>query len=177
MGTEATSSGKDAAAASGMRVRDVVRDVVAKVAPEELAVVTGLAEFDDATVIRRLRRGARRREPLGFGWGDIVTMVAPVVWLVLNEAAQKAAGAAVDSATKGAKALVRKIFRRKSADVVVPPLTGKQLDQLRARLLEVAAQQGIAAERAEDIVEEVLKRLAAGDPPEDPPEPGEPNRS
>jgi hypothetical protein len=177
MGTEATSSGKDAAAAFGMRVRDVVRDVVAKVAPEELAVVTGLAEFDDATVIWRLGRGARRREPLGFGWGDIVALVTPLVWLVLNEAAQKAAGVAVSSAAKGTKALVRKIFRTKSADVVVPPLTNDQLDQLRKQLLEAAAQQGIATEHAEDIAKEVLKRLAAGDPPEDPPEPGGPNRS
>jgi hypothetical protein len=82
----------------GIRVRDVVRDVVAKVAPEELPVVDGLAEFDDATIVRRLNGSGRRREPLGFGLAELVVLVTPVAWLVVNQVAERVAGSAVDGA-------------------------------------------------------------------------------
>ncbi|MEK8143418.1 hypothetical protein NKH18_18810 [Streptomyces sp. M10(2022)] len=38
-----------------VRVRDLVRSVIAALAPEELPLVDGLRRFDDATVVRRLR--------------------------------------------------------------------------------------------------------------------------
>jgi hypothetical protein len=104
MDAESTSFGKLPEATDGDRVvRDVVRDVVAEVASEELVIVEELTRFDDDTVVRRLARSGRRRDPLGFGVGEIAALVTPVVWLVLDEAAKRAADSAVDGAAKGAK--------------------------------------------------------------------------
>jgi hypothetical protein len=114
MSSGSTSFDEGSDAADGHRaVRDVVRDVVAEVAPEELVVVDGLARFDDETVVRRLARPGQRRDPLGFGVGEIVDLATPVVWLVVNEAAKRAAGSAVNETAKGTKALLRKVFRRR----------------------------------------------------------------
>src|SRR5437879_4790292 len=79
----AASSGRKTDMTGQVRVRDVVREVVAEIAPTELALVDGLAQFDDATAVRRLRPRGGRREPLGFGLGEILALVTPVVWLAL----------------------------------------------------------------------------------------------
>ena len=147
-----------------------MRDVVAEVAPEELPVVDGLAGFDDATVVRRLRRGGNRREPLGFGLGEIAVMVAPVVWIVVDQIAQKVAGTAVDGAAKGMKALLRKVFRKGSARVVIPPLTAEQLAEVRQKVFEAALQRGMSEERAQAVADAVVTRLALGPADEEEPD-------
>ncbi|MFC5720965.1 hypothetical protein ACFP1Z_12385 [Streptomyces gamaensis] len=150
------------AASVGTTVRDVVRDVVSEVAPEELPLVTALFRFDDATVVRRLGRTGGRREPLGFGLGEVATMVAPVVWLVLDEAARKLAGAAVDGAAAKGKTALRKVLRtrRRQPPVAVPALTREQLADIQARVLETAARRGLDSARAEAIADAVVARLA-----------------
>ncbi|WP_345603143.1 hypothetical protein [Pseudonocardia adelaidensis] len=165
-----TSSGGRPGPADGMRVRDVVRDVVAEVAPEESAVVQGLARFDDDTVVRRLARSGGRREPLGFGVGEIAALVTPVVWLVVDEAAKRAAESAVDGAARGTKALLRRVMRRPAAPVVVPALTREQLREVRQQVRETAEQRGLEPERAAAIADAVVVRmaLAAGDGDEPP---------
>ncbi|KJK59211.1 hypothetical protein UK12_05595 [Saccharothrix sp. ST-888] len=147
-------------------MRDVVRDVVAEIAPTELVLVDGLARFDDATAVRRLRPQGGRREPLGFGLGEIVTLVTPVVWLALDETAKKLAETASDAAVKGGRAMLRKVLRRPTAPVVVPPLTPAQLAEVRERVLETASHRGLEAARAEAIADAVVARLAlaAADP-------------
>ncbi|SDM65747.1 hypothetical protein SAMN04489726_2754 [Allokutzneria albata] len=137
----------------------MVRDVVAEVAPEELPVVDGLAGFDDGTVVRRLRRGGNRREPLGFGLGEIAVMVAPVVWIVVDQIAQKVAGTAVDGAAKGMRALLRKVFRKGPARVVVPPLTPEQLAEGWRKVYEAALHRGMSEERARAVADAVVARL------------------
>jgi hypothetical protein len=142
------------------RVRDVVRAVVAEVAPEELPVVDGLAAFDDARVVRRLMREGERREPLGFGLGELAALAAPVMWLVLDETGRRLAGAAADEAAKGAKGLLRKVFRRRSEAVTIPPLTREQLGEVHQRVLEVAVRRGLPEKRAMVIADAVVARLA-----------------
>ncbi|GAA4032742.1 hypothetical protein GCM10022247_67220 [Allokutzneria multivorans] len=147
----------------------MVRDVVAKVAPEELPVVDGLVLFDDATVVRRLRRGGHRRDPLGFGLGEVAVMITPVVWLVMEQIAEKAAGAAVDGTAKGAKALLRKLFRKRSAPVTIPPLSKDQLAEVRRRVYEAALQRGMSEERANEVADAVVARLLLESPDSDEP--------
>ncbi|MFC8715712.1 hypothetical protein ACFUCQ_38265 [Streptomyces sp. NPDC057197] len=48
-------------------MRDLVRSVVADLAPDELPLVEGLCRFDDATVVRRLSR-ASATSRLDSGW-------------------------------------------------------------------------------------------------------------
>ena len=62
-------------AADEVKIRDVVRDVVAEVAAEELPVVAALAELDEAAAPRRMARRKRRQDSLGFGLGEIVVLV------------------------------------------------------------------------------------------------------
>ncbi|MER5337908.1 hypothetical protein [Micromonospora sp. NPDC002717] len=163
-------------AAGGVTVREVVRDVVASVAQEELPLVDGLFAFDDATVVRRLGARGGRREPLGFGWGEVVALATPVVWLVVQQLADRAAASAVDGAAKGTRAMLRKVFRRRAAPVEVPALTREQLGEVRQRVLEVAVQRGLDDERATAIADALVTRLALTAPVTPVPEPVSPDR-
>ncbi|WP_176946902.1 hypothetical protein [Lentzea fradiae] len=146
-------------------VRDVVRSVVARVEPAELPLLDGLAEFDDETVVRRLS-GRAGREPLGFGLGEILALVTPVVWLVLNEIAQRAAGAAVDGTAKGAKRLLRRLTGRRSQQVVLPALTADEVAEVRRRLRELAAAHELDDALTEEIVTAVLDHIDRRPPDE-----------
>jgi hypothetical protein len=144
----------------GTAVRAVVRDVVAEVASEELPLVEGLDRFDDAVVLRRLNGRGRKREPLGFGLGEVVALVTPVVWLVVDEVAKRVSGSAVDGAARGTKALLRKMFRRRTRPSKIPPLTPEQLGEVRRRVLEVAQQRGLDEQRRVAIADALVARLA-----------------
>ncbi|WP_371503075.1 hypothetical protein OG871_37915 [Kitasatospora sp. NBC_00374] len=144
-------------------VRDLVRSVVAAMAPEELPLVDGLRHFDDATVVRRLSGRGRRREPLGFGIGEVAMLVTPVVWLVLDGVAQRMAAAAVDRTAQGATAALRRIFRRPAAPVEVPSLTREQLVEVRALVIVSAEQRGLSRGRAEEIADALVAQLALSD--------------
>ncbi|MGW1006606.1 hypothetical protein [Streptomyces sp. NPDC002520] len=157
-------------------VRDVVRDVVARVARQELPVVEGLAWFPDATVVRRLgRRGGRRREPLGFGAGEVTALVTGVVWLALDQTLRQLGDRAADGVLRGARGLLRRVLRRHAQPATVPPLTPEQLAEVRRRVLDVAAVRGLEPERAETVADAVVARLALGTTELGPPAPqGEP---
>lgn len=145
-------------------VRDVVRDVVVEVAEEELPIVDGLARLDDAGALRRLRRRGRRREPLGFGLGEVVALVTPVVWLVVDQVARQVSDAAVEGVTERAKAVLRRILRRPPAPVQVPPLTREQLAEVHRQVIETAVRRGLPEERATEIADAVHRRLTLDGP-------------
>ncbi|MFK0116374.1 hypothetical protein [Streptomyces sp. NPDC090994] len=157
-----------AGGAGRTRVRDVVRDVVAEVAPEETPLVAGLAGIDDATAVRRLS-GRGRREPLGFGLGEVAALVTPVVWLVVHQVAQQVAGTVVDSATGRVRSAARRLLRRPAEVVTVPPLTPEQLADVRDAVLETAARRGVEPERAAVIADAVVARLVLAEQEEDGP--------
>ncbi|MEV8328236.1 hypothetical protein [Kitasatospora sp. NPDC056731] len=102
----------------GVRVRDLVRDVVAACAPGEAVMVDGLLRRSDAEVLARLRRLRRRRrrrgdrDPLGFGLAEIAPLVAPLLWLTLDRAREKLAENLVEVASRGSSALWRRVRRR-----------------------------------------------------------------
>jgi hypothetical protein len=148
----------------GFSVSDVVRDVVAEVAPEELPVVEGLLHLRDDTVRRRLQRRSQPKEPLGFGLGEVAALATPVVWLVLDEAGRRFAGAAVDGAAKGTRTLWRKVFRGRQAPVIVPRLTHEQAAEVRRRVLELATQNGMERPKAAVLADAVVARLVLEDP-------------
>ena len=140
-------------------VREVVRGVIAEVAPEELPLVAGLSQLDDATVIRRLRRRRSRREQLGFGLDDMLVLSTPVVWLVLNQIAQKAADGVVDGLARRLKVLFRKVVRQKTAPVALPPLSRDQLAEVHRQVLEAAIQVGLEKKRATALADMVVSQL------------------
>jgi hypothetical protein len=158
-------------------VRDVVRAVVTEVSPDELPLVEGLSGFDDAVVVRRLSRRGRRRETLGFGMAEIAGLVTPVVWLVLDEMAHRIGEKAADGALHGLKVLVRKVFRRGSGPVEIPPLSREQLDEVHRLILESTGRQGLPEGQAAAVADAVLRELVlsgAAEPAVQPPGDPEP---
>jgi hypothetical protein len=147
-------------AAQWVTVRDVVRAVITNVAAEELPVVDGLVRFDDDTVVRRLRGRGKRREPLGFGWTELADLATPVVWLAVDQAARQIGKAVGDGATRGTKALLRKVLRRPPAPVTVPPLTHDQLAGIREHVLKISASRGLDRDRAEDLANAIYTTLS-----------------
>ncbi len=151
------------------RVRDLVREVVAGLAPSELPVMDGLFTLDDATALRRLTGEERPREPLGFGVGEIAVLITPVVWLALDQAARRFVDAALDSGTRKSTALLGRLFRRRQPPATVPPLTREQVVEVRRLVLETARQRGLPARRATEIANAVMAALilAESDTPGD----------
>ncbi|MGV9245423.1 hypothetical protein [Streptomyces sp. NPDC003710] len=141
-------------------MRDLVREIVADVAPEELPLVEGLRQSDDESVVRRLSGRNRSREPLGFGLDEVTALVFPVVWLALDEAARKGVDAAVGSAGRGSRTLLRRLLRRPPAAGVMPALTAEQLDAVQRRVQELAASSGMEEGAAVVLAERVVARLA-----------------
>jgi hypothetical protein len=148
-----------------VRVRDLVRDVVTEVAPEELPLLAGLAGFDDATAVQRLGGEVRRREPLGFGLGEVAALVTPVVWLAVDQATQQIVGTWVQNRVARTGIALRRVFRRSAPPpVVIPALTREQLALVRRSVLTMAAQRGLEPERAAVIADAVVTRLVLDEP-------------
>ncbi|MCX5441215.1 hypothetical protein [Streptomyces sp. NBC_00063] len=162
MGSETVGTGDDR---FGPLVRDLVRSVVADLAPDELPLVEGLCRFDDATVVRRLSRRGGRQEPLGFGFGEVAALVTPVVWLVLDGVAQRTAESTATRISEGVTAMVRRLVprRRPVPAAGVPPLTREQLAAVRALVLAASEQRGLETAQAEAIADAVVARLVLAD--------------
>ncbi|WP_406233300.1 hypothetical protein [Nocardia sp. NBC_01009] len=140
-----------------------MRDVIMAVAPGEIPLVEAMATLDDSAVIQRLNRRRGRRDPLGFGVAEVAALATPVVWLAVDQAAKQLGDAAGDEVSKGAKALVRRLFRRPAGPVEVPALTREQITSVRRHVLELAAQHGLDVEKATALADAVAVRLAAVD--------------
>jgi hypothetical protein len=145
-------------------VRQVVRDVIAEVAVNELLIVDGLGLHDDGAVVRRMRRNGGRDEQLGFGVDEIAALTTPVVWLALDEMARRVGESAADGGMNAVKALSRKLFHTRPKRVTLPSLTGEQYGLLRILIEETASERGVEADRAKIIADAVLARMAVGTP-------------
>ncbi|MER6362242.1 hypothetical protein [Kitasatospora sp. NPDC001527] len=158
---------------AGVRVRDLVRDVVAACAPEEVVVVDGLLRQSDAEVLARLRRRRGDRDPLGFGLADIVPLVAPVLWLTLERARERIAQNLVEGASRGSSTLWRRMLRRRSAPEVIPPLSRDQQRLVHGMVLDAGGEAGLSPDLARRIADGVVAGLVLADPDEEPGEPRE----
>jgi hypothetical protein len=143
-------------------VRDVVRDVVAEYAAEEVLVLDGIGGLDDLQVTRLLTRRARRREPLGYGLDSIVPMVAPVLWVVLTEATEETTDVAVQGAFGKLRRISKRLIRRrrKTVPMVIPELTRAQIKDVRQKIFERCREAGIEEDRAMALADGVAVRLA-----------------
>jgi len=144
-----------------VRIADIVRDVVARVAPEEIPIVDGLAALGSDTASRRLARAGKRRQPLGFGLGDVVVVVTPVVWVAVEHVAGRLADSAADSLVGRVGRLLRR--RKSGIRVVELPLTPEQLAEVRRKTLETGVGQGLTTEQSEAIADAIIARLVLRD--------------
>jgi hypothetical protein len=141
-------------------VRDFVREVVASHASHELPYLARLERFDDSWVLWRLRRGRGRDEPLGFGVTEVATLVTPVIWITLNEAAKEFGAETGGEMFAGARALLRRIARRKPRPMTLPPLTEEQRKKVRAAVRDVLKKKKLSDNRADEIADAVFWALS-----------------
>jgi hypothetical protein len=144
---------------SGLSVADVVRDIVAEEAPEELPAADGLRRLGDDGAVRRLARRRRRREPLGFGLSEVVPLVTPVLWIALDEAVRRSADDVADGLLAWARRLLRRVFRRPAPPRPVGPFTQGQLQFLRKRARELALEYGHDRKDAEALAERLVAKI------------------
>lgn len=143
----------------GSSVADVVREIVAEEAPAELPVADRLRLLGDDSAVRQLRRRRRRREPLGFGLGEIVPLVTPVLWIALDEAVRRGADDVADGLLAGALRLARRVLRRPAPPRPVGPFTQGQLQFLRKRARELAVEYGHDRKDADALAERLVARI------------------
>jgi hypothetical protein len=143
-------------------IRDLVSAVVTKHAEDELPLVEMLESLDDQEIVRGLRQRERNRERLGFGFGEIVGEVTPVLWLVLAGVAQYTG----EQATDGFVGRLRRLFRRRRnrgetpERLVLNELSGEELGSLRERVKQAGLEQGLSEGRAKAIADAVVAELA-----------------
>lgn len=143
-----------------VEVAEVVRDVVEQLAPDEMPAVNALAALDPAVASRRLARARTRRDPLGFGLGELLVTITPVVWVTVEHFAGRLGETAADTISDR----VRKLFRgRATPRQVALPLSPDQVAKLRRKVLETGARQGLTPEQCAQIADAIIARLALGD--------------
>ncbi|QKW53642.1 hypothetical protein [Streptomyces buecherae] len=164
-------------ASRGATVREVVRAVIADVAPAELHVVDALSQFDDDTVVARLSSRGRGREPLGFGLEEAIYLATPVVWVALDECVRRVVGRAIDTrGPLGMRRVLSRVLRRRSAPLAVPALNVEQVAEVRRRIVELSAQHGLESERADMLADRVAAQLLLPENPHSPVAPNTPAR-
>lgn len=141
-------------------IRDIVRSVISSQASEEIRYFSGLARTDDSWVLWRLRHRRGHDEPLAFGLDEMTTLVTPVVWITLNEAAREFGSAAGDGLFAGVRALLRRLLRRKPKGATVPPMTEEQRERIRDAVQRELNIRNIGKQRAIDIANAVFHELS-----------------
>jgi hypothetical protein len=141
-------------------VADIVRDVVAEFAPDEIPLAEGMRQLGPGRAVRRLTRGRRSREPLAFGFGEVASLATAVAWSAIDQTARDI----IDRNASGAGAWLRRIFRRPRRVLRVPPLTREQLAEVRRSVLEIAERERWEAERAVVLADCVVARLVLKPP-------------
>lgn len=125
----------------GLPFRDLLRRIVSEARPEEVPVLDSMSDLDHSTARRMMRRPDH--DGIGFGLPEVVVTVTPVLFVALDEAFRKIVGISVEGSVRG---LVRRAFRRRKPDPVVPPLTDEQVAAVRAEVLRILAERGVAPE-------------------------------
>lgn len=144
----------------------VSRDVVTSIAPEESVLFrpVSAAYFEHP---ERLSRGPRD-DMLGFGVGEVVVTLTPVVLTVVSETivylrgelAKTVARDAVAALDVKVKALFRRFHQGQGPAEPVPALSHDQLAEVRRLAFEKARVMRLSEERANLLADAVVGSLA-----------------
>jgi hypothetical protein len=146
-------------------VLEVSRELVASLAPEEMPLFrpVSTAFFADP---RRLSSESRD-DMLGFGPGEAVTLITPVVISVVVEVIglvrSELARDASRQVAQGVEDVVRRLFRKPgeghAPQPAAPELTREQLARVRSVAFEKARQGGLGERRAQLLADATVGSL------------------
>ena len=137
-----------------------------RIAPDELPVVAAYAQQKPSLVARRLRSRRRRRDPLAFGVDAEVSLVAPFVWLAVNEAVKRMGGNFGDGVSKRIQRVIRRLARRDKAErekeqaEEAITFAAEQLRVVHTVAIESASRHGLSAKRAGVMADSIVAMLA-----------------
>ncbi|WP_436496293.1 hypothetical protein [Actinokineospora sp. HUAS TT18] len=139
-------------------VRDLARELVETLAPEELPTFDAVAEpylTDPRRAERRLRD---HDDPMGFGLGDALAMMTPVIALVSGSVVTALSDTLSDSLRSQGAKLLRKVTKKKE----LPPAaewSAEQLAEVREIALKRALDLGMKPGKAEALADAVVGAL------------------
>jgi hypothetical protein len=143
---------------------DVVRNVVADFAPEELPLVAALGHLPPDEVGKRLADGTSRDDPLGFGMGEVVALVTPVVWTAVQQVVNHMATSAADGMGTRVRDRLIKRRHRKAPGTPLPRFGPAEYAQVASTVGEQAVRLGMTPERAELLSHRVVDELRKLEP-------------
>ncbi len=150
-------------------ITELARDVVSQIAPQELPLFRANSEayFKDPEKV--LQSQAAKDEMLGFGAGDAVVLLTPIVLATLDEVVKfvveevkkSVQGEGAARIQQAIKALFKKFRQPEADDKKKPaPLTPEQLVQVRRIAFNKARQLKLSEERAKLLADAVVGSLA-----------------
>ncbi len=150
-------------------ITELARDVVSQIAPQELPLLRANSEAYFKDPQKALQSQPAKDEMLGFGAGDAVVMLTPIVLATLNEVVifvgaevkKSAQGEGAAWIQQAIKALFNK-FRQPEADhkKKAAALTAEQLAQVRKIAFNKARQLKLSEDRAKILAEAIVGNLA-----------------
>jgi len=146
----------------GQGISAVVRAVVERAAPEELPMVDGLNEASDEAIVARLSKGPTRDERLGFGLEDVVVLVSPVLYIVLDQAFRKIVDDSIDGGRRWLSRWALWVTRRRKVAPTVPVLSEQHIAEIRDQVTALAEERGVPGDKIERVREAVVKVLSSG---------------
>ncbi|WP_448620534.1 hypothetical protein [Geodermatophilus sp. URMC 65] len=142
----------------------VARDVVAQLAPQELADFDAAAEAYLAAP-SRVRRRLNKDDPLGFGVEEISVLLSPVALAVAQSTLETLAqDAARSSITAMGARLRRFLLRHRRVRRERTPLSPDQLADVRRGAMEKGKQLGLDDQRAALLADAIIGRLVTQNP-------------
>jgi hypothetical protein len=148
-------------------IADVARDLISQLAPQELPVFRAHSQAYFSDPKKVLKEQAGKDDMLGFGAGEAIALVTPIVLPVVAEVVTFLATEIKKSITAEGSTLiseqVKKMFKKfrpvdkKESDP--PPLTSEQLTYVRKLAFEKARQLKLSEARSNLLADSVVGSL------------------
>lgn len=145
--------------------RDLARDVVGQVAPEELPLFEAISDAQLGRRRPRLPRGAADRV-LGFGLEDGIQLLTPAILATTLEVVKHVAGDLGASGFEAVRLRLARAIRRRPPPPAqtpgsgLPGLSDADLAELRSLVLRRSKELKVPAAKAELLADAVVGRIA-----------------
>jgi hypothetical protein len=150
-------------------VTEVTRDLITQMAPQEVPLVRATSEAYFRNPEKVLATHAGKDEMLGFGTGEVVTLLTPVVLAVTADVvtflAEEFKKVFKDESATMVSVSVNALFKKlhpaeKAEKQMPPPLTGEQLARVREIALKKARQLKLSERSAKLLADSLVGGLA-----------------